>query len=476
MSRRNIALVSLLVSLLGAGLWQGVSITNRHALAGGHIPATPVLTAWPAALVENITEAEVQTRRLLHPVSGLRELSRLYHANGFYAEAMTCYEGLRKIEPANARWPHLAASIMADFGRMDEAIPLRHLAVDLAPDYIPARLRLADVLLKSNHFADAALSYAEVLRRAPGNPYALLGLARCDLAAGDWNRAQVRLDEAVAKNPDFIGALSLLVTVSEHLGDLSSAEALKTTIGRREFSDLPDPWLDDLAEVCFDAYRLSVASAIAGSAGNPAVAHDLLDRAIALAPTASSYRRQAGQMLLSDHNYAGAKEHLEKAVALNPTDADAWLFLVNALRGLGQEPAASNVLLTGLAHCPQSPSLHLEYARWLNSAGRLDEAIAEFRYGYQLRPSVVAPLVELAGVYFTANRNAEALAALNQALERQPDHPMALATLTFYAISVHDETEARKRWAQVRRQTKTPPEVVRGLRQAYRQQFGRELP
>ncbi len=476
MSWRNIALGLILAALLGPGIWFGYRTVARRIMAGQHIPVSPNLTAWPAALTEGVAEAEAKISTLFHAVQGLAELSRLYHANGFYAEAITCYEGLRQIEPANARWPHLQACIVADFGRMDEALPLRQQTIALAPDYLPARLRLADVLLKTNRPGDAAQAYAEVLRRSPGDPYALLGLARCDLAAGNWNKARERLEDAVAKNPDFIGAMSLLVTVSEHQGDRSTAESLKAAIGRREFSDLPDPWLDELSDVCFDAYRLSVAAAIASSAGNRPAALELLDRAIALSPNAGSYHRQAGQMLLNEHNYAGAKARLEKAVEINPADSDAWLLLVNALRGLEQEPAVINVLLSGLSHCPQSPSLHLEYARWLKSAGRLDEAIAEFRYGYTLRPSEASPLVELASVYFSVNRNTEALAALNLALERQPDHPMALATLTFYAISLHDEAGARQRWEQVRRQTKTPPEVVSGLRQAFLQQFGRELP
>jgi tetratricopeptide (TPR) repeat protein len=256
----------------------------------------------------------------------------------------------------------------------------------------------------------------------------------------------------------------------------AAANALKATIGRREFSDLPDPWLDELAEVCFDAYRLSVAAAVANSAGQRPRALELLDRAIALAPEAGSYRRQAGQILLNGRDFSPARAQLEKAVAVNPTDSDAWLLLVNTLRGLGQDDAAANTLLRGLAQCPQSPSLHLEYARWLKSAGRLDEAIKEFRHGYQLRPSEASPLVELASVYFAAGRNPDAVAALHLALERQPDHPMALATLTYYAISLKDEPEALRRWAQVRRQPKTPAQVVAGLRQAYEQQFGRPLP
>lgn len=476
MKRSNLWLVLALVALLGGGAWYAQRLGAVRALVLRHTPPEPVMTGQPDALAESIAEATARARTWLHAAQGLAALSRLYHANGFYAEATTCYEGLQQIEPANARWPHLQASIITNFGRIDEALPLRKKTVALAPDYIPAHLRLGDVLLKGNRSTEAAQAYAEVLRRSPGNSYALLGLARCDLVVNDWSKARERLQEAIAKHPDFIGALSLLVTVSERLGDHATADSLKTGIGRREFSDLPDPWVDDLAEVCFDAYRLSVAAAIANSAGNRTGALDLLDRAIALSPNAGSYHRQAGQLLLDDRNYGAAKNRLEKAVAVNPTDSDAWLRLVDALRGLGQTQPAVSALLTGLSYCPQSPSLHLEYARWLRSANRLDEAIAEFRYGYQLRPSEATPLVDLATTYITAGRNDEAVATLNLALERQPDHPIALATLAFLAISNNDEAEARRRWEQIRRQPKTPAAVVSSLRETYQQRFGRQLP
>jgi len=476
MTRRHTLVFLALGIVLGAAGLFGHRIVNRHAFVARCIPALPPLGDRPAALAESLAGAEARARSWLPATKGLAELSRLYHANGFYPEALACYEGLRRLEPANARWPHLQASIITNFGRLDEALPLREQAVALAPDYIPARLRLGDILLKGNRPADAAKAYTEVLRRAPGDPYALLGLARCDLTANDWPKARERLQEAMAQNPDNIGVLSLLVTVSEHQGDPATADSLRSVIGRREFSDLPDPWVDELSEVCFDAYRLSVAAAIANAAGNRTAALDLLDRAIALSPNASSYHRQAGQLLLDDHNYGAARNHLEKAVALNPTDSDAWLRLLDALRGLGQTQAVVSTLLTGLSHCPQSPSLHLEYARWLKSANRFDEAIAEFRYGYQLRPSEASPLVELATTYLTVGRTDEAVAALNLALERQPDHPTALATLAFIAISQNNEAEARRRWEQIRRQPKTPAAVTSSLQQAYQQQFGRSLP
>ena len=241
---RRPVIILVLVFAAALGGWQGWRLQARRALVLQHLPAEPALGALPAELGARLADAAAQTRSWRHAGEGLAELSRLYHANGFYPEAMRCYDGLQAIEPGNARWPHLQASIVSDFGRMDEAAPLRRRAVTLAPDYLPARLRLADVLLKSNQVTEATVAYGEVLRRAPGEPYALLGLARCDLAAGDWPKARERLEGALAKTPDFIGALSLLVTVSEHLGDHGTAETLQPGVPRDTSIPPADPIQD----------------------------------------------------------------------------------------------------------------------------------------------------------------------------------------------------------------------------------------
>ncbi len=474
--RAKLVLGLLLLAAVAAAAGCGWVLAGRRATVLRHVPATPNLSELPADFAERVASAASEARSWRHAASGLAELARLYHANGFYPEALACYDGLRQLEPKQARWPHLQACISADFGRMDEALPLRQRVTELAPDYIPGWVRLGDVLLKANRPADAAKVYTETLRRAPGQPYALLGLARCDLATGDWTKARERLQDALAQNPAFIGAMSLLVTVSEHLGDAATADALRTSIGRREFTDVPDPWLAELSDVCFDPYRLSVAAAVANSAGDHAGALDLIDRAIALAPANSSYRRQYGLMLVNDREFDRARTQLEKAVELAPTDSDAWLQLVNAQRGMGDETAAVNTLLRGLQLCPQSPSLHLEYARWLKAGNRPAEAIAEFRETYRLRPSDVSPLVELAGLSFALNRTDDGLAALNLALERQPGHPLALASLAVYAIMVGDERAALQRWEQLKQQPKTPTEVMAGVRQAYERRFGRSPP
>ena len=169
-----------------------------------------------------------------------------------------------------------------------------------------------------------------------------------------------------------------------------------------------------------------------------------------------------------------ARQHLERAVAIAPTDNDAWLLLAQYLDLMHETIPSDQALASGLANCPLSAGLHLENARRLDKAGRIDEAIAEFREAFRLNPSEADPLVQLAGVLISANRSDEALAALKEALERQPENPEALATLTYFYINSGNEAAATEWWGHVRRQPRTPPEMAESLRQAFRQRFGRD--
>jgi tetratricopeptide (TPR) repeat protein len=461
------------VALAFAALsWRAVA---RRNLVLSAIPPHPNTSALPAELESEIASAEESAHGYLHPVDGLATLSRLYHANGFYDEAMRCYGALRQLQPREGRWPHLEASILAQFGRQDEALPREEKAVELAPDYLPARLRLGDEFLNGNQWPDAARTYSEVLARSPDDPYALLGLAKCEVAAGDWGKARQNLEQSIKNHPDFIGGLSLLVTVDDHQGDHSSADALKNFIGRREFADLSDPWLDGLMDDCYDPYRISVASAVADAAGRSSAAKELLERAIALSPNTSAFHRQLALLYSRQGDMASARQHLERAVAVSPTDNDSWLVLSQVLGQMGDHEASERALEAGLANCPDSYGLHLEHGNQLNAAGRREAAIAEFREAHRLNPAETGPLVQLASALFADNQEDEALACLREALEKQPENPPALATLTFYFINRGNETAALEWWAHVRRQTRTPPQTVEALKQAFQQKFGREL-
>src|SRR5690606_24155887 len=155
-----------------------------------------------------------------------------------------------------------------------------------------------------------------------------------------------------------------------------------------------------------------------------------------------------------------ARRHLEQAVASNPTDSDAWLLLIPALRQLGQEAAALQALEQGLARCPDSAGLHLERARALVAARRWLEAVAEFDVSVRLRPTEAVPLVEMADACFAAGLPEQGLAALHESLARQPGNPQALSSLLFYHIVTGNESEALSLSPEVRNHPRTPAPVL----------------
>ncbi len=176
-----------LAAMVGVAGWWWHAGQQQEVVAAA-LPAAPGLSGAPDVLGEKLAAASQRARSRWTAAKGLAELSRLYHANGFLAEASQCYAGLAQLSPQEPRWLHLRATILAGFGEIEPALQLWRRVIELAPDYLPARLRLGDCLLKINRADDAASVYAEVLKRDATNAYALLGLARIDFEAGRWDR------------------------------------------------------------------------------------------------------------------------------------------------------------------------------------------------------------------------------------------------------------------------------------------------
>ncbi|HEY4246324.1 MAG TPA: tetratricopeptide repeat protein [Lacunisphaera sp.] len=436
------------------------------------LPASPDVSDSPARLRDELSSAEAEARSRFHAYSGLVKLSRLYHANGFLNEAAQCYTGLEALDPSQPRWPHLHATILAGFGEIDAALALWQRVVTLDPKFIPAQLRLGDCQLKSNRPDAASATYSRVLTEDPPNSYALLGLARLDYEAGRWEKAQQRL-ETVVQQTNYTLGYDLIVTLYEKSGQTDRARAIRASQkASGAYRDPPDPWLDDLMDVCYDPYRLALSAGFIARNGNPAQAVQLLQRAIELAPDDVSSRFQLGTLSIEQKNFPVAREQLERCTRLAPGFADGWAQLSGLQTQLGETSAAASTLAAGLAHCPDSPGLHLMHARSLLKAGSNSEAIAEFRESIRLRPNEADAYIELANFLINLGRVDEAVRLLEQSLEAEPGNPMAISTLAFHAITTGDELSAQRWMAKVRNQPRVAREQAVQLRAAYEQQFG----
>jgi len=312
--------VALLVLVAAAAL-TALLLRGRQdsALLRASIPERPDSSGWHPELLKRMDNARARIFDGQDPVAALGEIAMLYHANGYPEEARQAYDGLMRLDPGNARWPHLLAGVEADFGLMDRAIPLMGHAAELDPAYLPARLHLGEALLKLGRADEARGAFEAVLAREAENPYALAGLARIEVDAGRPEAALPLLERATTAEPEFGAAWAQLSAVRERLGDVSGAqEAGRSAATCAGFNTAPDPWSQLLVWHCYDVYRLRVSADTPSRLNDEASVLSILERAARLAPADGEVAREYGVAL----DYAGhteqAEVQLRRAVELAP--------------------------------------------------------------------------------------------------------------------------------------------------------------
>lgn len=446
----------------------------RRQVAAG-VPARPDLSGWPEALRAEIDAQEAAIFDGGDARQGLVRLASLYHANGFYAEALNAYEHLRELEPDEPRWRHRPANIHASFGEHDRAIPLWRETLKLAPDYLPARVGLGEALLKSGQFDEAAETFHNVQKQEPENVYAALGLARIDVNRGDWMAARQKLERIASQTQGLLGA-DLLATAYEQSGEPRRGAALRAQQkSHGMYVAMADPWIDELMNACFDSYRLALESGTAGLRNDLARAQELLDRALRISPDDANLHFHAGTLAEQQGNQDIARQRLERAIQLDPNLTDAWAALVRVHEATGNAQAAWRTLTEGLSVNPDSPALLIERGRRYKTQGRIDAALADFRRVTRLRRDEALAFIELASILFTQDQVDEGIRVLKAGLEAEPMHPIALSIITFASIHEGRRAEADRWWQEILYQPRVPgPERLK-LQRAYQEKFG-ELP
>lgn len=461
--------LALLAAIAGSYVW------SRHAEASrwaARRPSLPALAGDSApGLDARLAAAAAKFAAPPPDRAALAEFAQLCQANGQLPEAMAAYRALLVVDPTEARWPHLLAGLFTGYGQLEAALPLLQRATELAPTQPIAWQRLGEARLKNNEGEAAAAAFNRVLQLKPADIHALFGLARCDLQAGRLTAARSRLLEAVAADPDFPGAQSLLATVWERLGNHDAAQSARLRVrGDGHYTEAPDPWAVDLAAYGHNPYMLLVAASALSSDGKHREALPLLARATTLAPNDARLHRQRGNTLMRLGDQAAARAALERALALAPADEKTRTDLITVLKGLKETAAAEHAVLEGVTACPESDAFRFEAGLIAARAGRTAEAITRFTEVWARSPDQTAAPSELANLYFAAGRTAEGDAVLEKLAAQHPDDPAVLALLVRRGIATRDPRTGD--WLRRAQASGKSLAVVAELRQAYLARFG----
>nr|WP_246462684.1 tetratricopeptide repeat protein [Pelagicoccus albus] len=405
----------------------------------------------------------------------MKELSRLYHANGLTNEAWKCYATLIVADPSEPRWPYQLGRILAGYGRLEEATPLFEKTVDLAPDYLPARIRLGDTLLKQNLTKEAGKVYQGVLSKDESNAYALVGVARVAIADGDWQLARKHLEQSVQATNFQIGA-DLLGDVYKQLGLSGKERIVLQNMEWGSYADIPDPWSLTLMDDCYDAYQVSIAGGWVAHQGDKRTGFRYIKRAADLDPNTAIYQYQLAGAYMDLNDPENAEIHFRRCVEIQPSFGDAWLALISIARDRNSPTSARRILEEGLKAAPESPSLNIEKGNVLVAQRQFEKAYPYFHRSIELRSHEAGGFIALAQAYIKEGRIEEGMEQMREALVREPANPIVLSSMAFDAIMKSDKSAADKWFKRIRQQARFLPEDLNRIESMYFEVFGTAAP
>lgn len=423
----------LAIALLGAAGIRFLMGTRRLERIQAALPARVDLTGKPASFASLLSKAEAMTKERGDPLAGVVELGRLYHANGYVAEADACWKLMRSERPSEAMWCYYLADLRRTESDYPEMTTYLEQTTKLAPDYSPAWLKLAELQFKEGEIELAERNYQKRLSLLPGDIYARLGLIRIALQGGQRDEARSQLEELVKDAPDFSTAHNLLAELLGSDGNSAGADRqrfLGTQATR--FREADDPWLDQLNAWCYDFSRLCILGAIEFQTAHGDKAQSFYQRAIAAKPDDPSGYELLGELYLKLNEPSLARDMLEGGLRRSAGSKPAITYYVNlshAYRELKQPAEAVRVVGLGMAEYSDAFELYDSLGTALGDLGKHEEAVEALHKAISLNPNDANSNYNLAVALLAVRRLDEAVVALNRSLTLKPTFPPSLLLL-----------------------------------------------
>ncbi len=471
-TRRFVARRRFGLLLVPLALWLGGCEGEKSApqgtasapSAGPVLPAVDAAATWrtpsvdvsalPDKIGEAIKAAGAAVRSAPDNARQVGSLGALYYAHDFPDSAASCFGRAAHLDPERLAWWFALARASERAGAADQAIAAydRMLAREgediaagkLEAPYLPARIRLA-VLLMDRDRQRATTLFNEVAEAAPYDPAAHCGLAECARAAGRAEEAEQHFRRAVKYAPNYGAARAGLAALLEARGHGEEAARHRRHV-RTETRILPtvDPLETSLLRQGLHLNSLVRHARALVERREFAKAMELLQAAMAIDEGGAMARTAVGQVLSVQGEVERAMHEFRRVLQAQPDYAAAKMNLAYVLGQRGEYAEAEQLLQAVLEQQPdevralerlcvlaarqEQPDKALPWIERTQAAAGEDPALHTW-VGKLLR--------EL-------DRNEDARAALQRALELDPEHAPAHYQLGLLAYTEDDPAGARR--------------------------------
>ena len=164
------------------------------------LPPIPrlALETFPAAARDAVSKQYKEVAARPADAGAMGALGRILHAWEQWDSAHQAYERAAALAASDFDWTYLDAIVLQRLARYDAAATALRRALDVRPDFLPARLRLAEVLLDAGDLAQSEKLFVPLAAIAATGPAAEVGLGRINAARGH-NEEAIGLRRRIAQ-------------------------------------------------------------------------------------------------------------------------------------------------------------------------------------------------------------------------------------------------------------------------------------
>ena len=439
-----------------------VSVNDRSSLA--HVEYGKFLTQSGRA-----ADAEAQFRRAVEVDPENRDvrwvLASYYLVNQRLDRAEEAYKAWAQLDWEKPEGKARLADYYATVGRFEEAANLYGEIVKASPDYTRGHYRLGEISLQRGDVPAATAQADELIKRNSKDADALFLRARTLVARGKLKEAIADLKTVLDAEPrsklglyfmsdalyrdgqleqararageleryyqDFIPAKLLQIQIGLDSGDAEGSkraadELLKKLQGAAPSGDVTPQLLSDVRT---NALLLRGKSALRLAQQQPAqvsAARADFEAARQAAPNSPVPHVNLADAAAAERKWDEAWQHLEQALTLDRTNAQALTALVNLGSATGRIGEVRGRIEQLTKEQPNSAPLHFLLGQSYRAAGPelpadAQRAEAALRRAVEIDPDFVPAYTALAEVYFGTQQPDRAIGEYKKITERRPD-------------------------------------------------------
>jgi tetratricopeptide (TPR) repeat protein len=376
-------------------------------------------------------------------------LGMVLQAHDLNQPAVPAYRRAVRLDPKDFGWRYYLALCLEKTGALDQALASVSEGLRIRPDYAPAILKRAELLLKLGRLPESAAVLEPFLAKNPDSPLALYFLGRVKFAQQNFAAADDLYRRAAQAYPAFGSAWFGLAETSKRLGH--SAETEKDYQLAETWKDHSPPGADE--------YYAQMMKLATGILNRLMEAKKLLNK-LELDRSAQIYKEVLKQHpdnldslvnLLDIARFPHqatpeeAEDLYQRARAANPQLPEVYMYHGTALAAQGKYDAAVAEIVKAIQLDPKNAEAHAWLANVRERQHRSADAIEQYRIAIALQPDFRIARLELAKTLLFAGRSLEAIPVLLPALQVEDENtPVAMMFLVQAYVNTGDRATARK--------------------------------